>query len=81
MLDFVLLIADGRLEKDDLLLRAGVIDALRNFQSLIEVTIFVVTLGEIKFILCYFWVKLGELFVDSGRVQEILAHVVAIGKQ
>jgi hypothetical protein len=62
------------------LLVGWVIYGLRYFQCLLEISVFIVTLSKVKFILGYFGVEFRELFVDSGRVEEVLAHVVAIGK-
>jgi hypothetical protein len=81
VLDFVLLVADEGLEKDDFLLRRGVIDGLGDFEGLFEVAILVVALREVEFVISDFGVELGELFVDAGGVQEVLAHVVAVGKE
>jgi hypothetical protein len=81
MLDLILLIPDERLKKNDFLLRSWVIDPLGDFQGLFEISVFVMTLGQIEFVLSDFWVKLGELFVDSGGVQEVLAHIVAVGEE
>ena len=39
------------------------------------------TLGQIELVLCDFWVELGQLFIDSRGIQEVLAHVIAIGKK
>lgn len=81
MLDLILLIPDKGLEEDHFLLESWVIDGLGDLESLIEISIFVVTLGQVEFVVSNFWVELGELFVDSGGVEEILAHVVAVGEK
>ena len=81
VLDLVLLVSDEGLEEDDVLLGVGVADGLRHLQGLIEIPVLVVTLGQIQLVLGDLWVELRELLVDSGRVEEILAHVVAVGKE
>jgi hypothetical protein len=81
MLDLILLIANDRLEQDYLLLGGCIVDGLGHFECLIEISVFVMALGEVQFVLCDFWIEFGELFVDSGRVEEILTHVVAVGEE
>ena len=81
MLDFVLFISNQRLEKYHFLLRSRIVDCLGDFEGLLEISIFVMTLGQIQFVFCDFGVEFGELLVDSGWVEEVLAHVVAIGEK
>lgn len=81
MLNFVLFISNQRLEKYHFLLRSRVIDCLGDFEGLLEISIFVMALGQIQFVLGDFGVEFGELLVDSGWVEEVLAHVVAIGEK
>lgn len=38
-------------------------------------------LCQVQFVLCDFWIEFGELFVYSSGVEEILAHVVAVGEE
>jgi hypothetical protein len=63
------------------LLGSRIIDGLGDFECLIEIPILVVTLGEVEFVLGHFWVEFRELFIDSGRVEEILTHIVAVGEK
>jgi hypothetical protein len=69
------------LEQDNLLLRGSVVDRLGDFKSLVEISILVMALGEVEFVLCDFGIKLRELFVDTSRVEKILAHIVAVGEK
>jgi len=47
MLDLVLFVSDERLEEDDILLGIRITDRLCDFERLIEISIFVVTLSQI----------------------------------
>lgn len=81
MLDFILLVSDEGLQEDHLLLESGVVNRLSHLQGLVEVPIFVVALSQIELVVSDFWVELRELFVDSSGVEEILAHVIAVGEK
>ena len=81
MLHFILLVADERLEQNDLLLVGSVTDGLSHLQGLVEVAIFVMTLGQVKLVFGDLGIEFGELLVHACRVEEVLAHVVAIGKE
>ena len=81
MLDLVLFVADEGLEEDDFLLVGRVADRLGHLESLLQITVFVVRLGEVQLVLGHLGVELRELFVNSGRVEEVLAHVVTISEE
>lgn len=81
MLDLILLVSDERLEEDDFLLKSRVADRLGYLQGLLEVAILVVTLSQVEFVFGHVRVELGELFVDSCGVEEVLTHVVAVGEE
>ena len=81
MLHFILLVADERLEQNNLLLVGSVTDGLSHLQGLVEVAIFVMTLGQVKLVFGDLGIEFGELLVHTCRVEEVLAHVVAIGKE
>lgn len=81
MLNLVLLVADKGLQENNLLLVGGVLDALTDLESLHEVPVLVVTLGQVQLVLGHVGVVLSQLLVDTGRVQEVLAHEVAVGQQ
>jgi hypothetical protein len=69
------------LKQYDFLLRSGVVDGLGDLEGLFEITVFIVTLSEVEFVLCDFWIEFRELFVNSCRVEEILTHVVAVSEE
>ena len=78
MRNLILLIPDQRLKQYQLLVIIRVVDRLRDLECLVEVTVFVVTLGQVELVFGHVGVVFGKLLVDSGGVQEILAHVVAV---
>ena len=81
MLNLILFVSDEGLKQDDLLLVGWILNVLSYLYCLVIITIFEVTLGKIEFVLGYFRIVFGKLLIDSGGIEEILAHIVAVGKE
>lgn len=81
MLNLILFVPDEGLEENYFLLIGWILNVLGHLYSLIIIPIFIVALGKIEFVFGDFRVVFGKLFVDSSRVEEILAHIIAIGQK
>ena len=81
MLNLILLVSDKRLQQDDFLRVLGILNAHGHLERLLQITILVMTLCQVQLVLRDLGIKLGQLLINSGRVQKVLAHVVAVGQE
>jgi hypothetical protein len=56
------------LELNEPLSVLGILDGLRDLKSLIEITIFVMPLGEIELVVRHLGIILGKLFINLSSI-------------